>query len=372
MSHGAKSCLLLLGLTCARGLYAQTAQSWMDQGLRHLEFARYESAIEAFHHALDLDSTLALAHYDLGVSYFALGRFNEARAAFEQSRRLNPADRFTSYYLARLDLLEDRLDDAIRAFESMAHPRPVADELYYLGSAYFRKGDFESAARNLRDAAANNAVDYRVSFLLARTLRKLGHETEARDQFARSSKLRDDARATAQDILHCHSALNRLPREAAMETCRKGLYGTDPVKLVSLGVALGEHGLYTEAIDPLTKAARLSPEDYEPHFNLGLTYFRLKQYGNARAPLETAVSLRPEAFDAVAVLGSALFALGDDYAALAQLRHAHSLRPVDAKVNALLSQELLITARHLRAQHDYDKANVLQNEAAQLEREREP
>jgi Flp pilus assembly protein TadD len=367
MSREATSCLLFFGLAFAGGSYAQTAQSWMDEGLRHLEFARYESAIEAFHHALDLDSTLALAQYDLGVCYFALGRFEEARAAFDQSRRLNPADRFTSYYLARLDLLEDRLDDAIRAFESLARPRPIADELYYLGSAWFRKGDFESAARNLRDAAANNASDYRVPFLLARALRKLGRETEAREQFARSSRLRDDTRATAQDILDCQSALNRLPREAAIDNCRKGLYGTDPVKLVNLGVALGEHGLYPEAVDPLAKAARLSPEDYEPHFNLGLTYFRLKQYANARAPLETAVSLRPEAFDAVAVLGSALFALGDDYAAVAQLRHAHSLRPADTKVTALLSQELMIISRHLRAQQDYNKAEDLQNEAAQLQ-----
>ena len=360
---GVRPCLFLL---CVALALSQNSQSWMDQGLQHLRNARYEQAIEAFHRAVDLDPSLALAHFDLGVSYFASGHFGDARKAFQQAQHLKPVDPFTIYYLARVDLLEDHLDAAIQAFESLARKHPVADELYYLGSAYFRRGDLDSAEHSLLAATANNPNDHRIPFLLGRTLQRLGRESEARNQFARSAQLRDAQRESAEGILDCNSALNKLPQQAAIAKCRKALYGTDPIKLVSLGVAFGEHGLYTEAIDPLVKAAKLNPEDYEPAFNLGATYFRLKRYADARPLLEAAVSLRPEAFETVALLGSALFALGDDASALPYLRHAHTLRPADLKISALLFQELTITGRHLHAERDYPKAASLIDEALGL------
>ena len=345
---------------------AETARSWMDQGLQQMEQARYESAVEAFRRTLELDPTLALAQYDLGVCYFALGQFDNARRAFQESQRFNPADRFTAYYLARLDLLEDRVDEAIRRFEMLGKTGHVADEFYYLGAAYFRKGNFESAVRNLQKAAVINRGDYRIPFLLARAYRKLGRESDAEREYARSAKLRAADQQMARDILACNTALDSLPLASAMAECRKGSDGTDPVRLVNLGVALGQRGFYEAAVDSLVKAARLNPEDYEPHFNLGLTYFRLKQYAKAREPLETAVSLRPEAFDAVALLGSALFALGDDYGALPHLRQAHTLRPSDAKVGSLLFQQLTIIAQHLRGEKKYGEAISSLEEALRL------
>jgi Flp pilus assembly protein TadD len=358
--------VMILFLIAVPRVYAETAQSWMDQGLQHLEQARHALAIQAFRHALELDPALVLAQYDLGVCYFALGQFDDALGAFREAQRLNPADRFTAYYLARLDLIEGRVEEAIHGFEALTRNGHVADEYYYLGSAYFRQGDFQAAVQNLHQAAAANPDDYRVPFLLARAYKKLGRETGANREFARSVKLRAANQQTARDLLACNTALDALPPASAIAECRKSLYGTDPVKLVNLGVALGRRRFYEAAIDPFVKAVRLNPEDYEPHFNLGLTYFRLKQYAHARQPLETAASLRPEAFDAVALLGSALFALGDDYSALPHLRHAHTLRPDDAKVSSLLFQELTIIAQHLREEGKYREAISSLEEALRL------
>ncbi len=346
---------------------AEDAKSLVGQGLRDLNQARYEAAIGSFRRALELDPTLAIARYDLGVCYFSQGQFDEARRSFEESRRLNPGHAFTAYYLARLDLLQNRLDQAIRGFQMLVAGKPVADEFYYLGSAWFRKGDFVSAAQNLERAAAVQPEDYRIPFLLARAYRKLGRDADAEKQYALSAKLRDADRRTARELLDCNTVLDTMPLAAAMERCRAALYGTDPGKLVSLGVALGQHGRYEEAIDPLAKAARLDSENYEPHFNLGLTYFRLKRYADARQPLETAISLRPEAFDALAVLGSALFALGDDPAALVNLRHAHELQPGDPKVAGLLFEELKISARHAELEKNYSQAIILSEEALRLQ-----
>jgi tetratricopeptide (TPR) repeat protein len=107
---------------------------------------------------------------------------------------------------------------------------------------------------------------------------------------------------------------------------------------------------------------------------LGLTYFRIKKYQEAKGPLEMAARLRPEFYDAVALLGSTLFTLGDDYGAVGHLRHAYQLRPSDEKVKSLLFEQLRIIAQHLISAEQYkdsieylQEALTLRPESAELQ-----
>jgi Flp pilus assembly protein TadD len=363
---------VVCGMVLLAGAHAadNASTALMGEGLRQLERAQFEPASESFRRALALDPGLAIAYYDLGVCEFSLGRFTEARTAFEESARRNPGHRFTSYFLARLDLMEGKLDPAIRTLRELSKS-PAADELYYLASAQFRKGDVQAAIGTLRQAIERQPQDHRAHYLLARAYRKAGRVEDAGREFERSEQIRAENGRKARDIGACGDALKSLRPDAAMARCRELLDGSDPTKLVSLGVALGERELYQAAIEPLAKASSLDPEDFEPAYNLGLTYFRMKQYGNARKPLETAAALRPESYEAVALLGSVCFALGDDYAALEHLRHAHQLRPDDARVAGLLLEQLKIVSKHLISTKEYDKAIVYLEEAAALSSGRE-
>ncbi len=339
------------------------------EGLRALEQSRFEQAIAAFQRALEIDPNLVTARYDLGVAYFALQKFDESRRALEEVLRQDPKHHFARYFLARVDLVQENLDAAICGFRALPQNKPVADELYYLGSAYFRKGDTQQATQTLEWAAASKPGDYRVRLLLARCYEKLGRKAEAERQYALSEKIRENYRGKSQAILGCHSALfTQFPQDpgTGVERCHELLDGDDPTKLVSLGVLLAERGLYAQAVAPLVKATQLDPENYEPYFNLGLTYFKMKDYGNARKSLEGAVALRSEPYEAVALLGSALFALGDDYNAVEQLRHAHELRPSDEKMSALLFEELKIIAQHLLAEKQYKQSIPYFEEALSL------
>lgn len=342
------------------------AQSLFDQGLKDFQHARYEQAIEAFRRALALDPSLLTARYDLGVAYFALERFKESRIAFDELRKRAPQHRFAIYFLARIDLVEGNLDAAIRGFEALSGTKPLADELYYLGSAYLRRGNTRDAARALERAAAARPEDYRVHLLLARAYEKSSRLEDSAAQYVLSEKLRETYRAKSREILECNSLLLSQPIDAAVERCRKLLDGDDPTKLVSLGVLLAGKQLYDQAVLPLEKASRLDPENYEPQFNLGLTYFKMKNYREARKPLEAAVALRPESYDAVALLGSTLFALGKDYPAAKHLRHAHRLRPEDEKIADLLFAELKIIAQHSFAGGNYRESVPYFEEALAL------
>ena len=342
------------------------AKSLLDKGLQYLGQARYQQAIAAFRQALELDPHLIMARYDLGVAYFSDGQFNEARQAFQEVRRENPNHVFSAYFLARLDLIEEDLDGAIRDFQLLLDQEPVADEMYYLGSAYFRKGAMQEAIGILQKAAASKPNDYRIPLLMARAYQKTGQGAKAEEQAALSETLRDSYRRKSREILECNTALNSQPMELAVQRCQQLLDGTDSTKLVSLGVLLAERQLFDQAISPLVKASRLDPENYEPQFNLGLTYFKMKKYKEARSPLEMAVKLRPEAYDAIALLGSVLFAVGEDYAAALQLRHAHQLRPTETKVSALLFEQLRIIARHHLDNQNYKESVVYLQEALSL------
>jgi Tfp pilus assembly protein PilF len=91
-------------------------------------------------------------------------------------------------------------------------------------------------------------------------------------------------------------------------------------------------------LEPLKRAVQLDPKSYEAWHNLGLTYFRLQRYKEARDPLQKAVALRPNAYGSVVMLGATLYMLGDDEAALPVLEHAHQLNPSDAQTNQVLKK----------------------------------
>ena len=150
------------------------ARAVFEEGLRNLEQNRYEQAIEAFQRSLKLDPALLTARYDLGVAYFSLGKFDQAKQAFHEVLQQSPRHQLARYFLGRVDLIQANPEAAIREFRAIAGQQPVADELYYLGSAYFRKSDIPEAIRTLKRAATWKPEDYRIHLLLARALERGG------------------------------------------------------------------------------------------------------------------------------------------------------------------------------------------------------
>jgi len=360
-------CIPVLCLFLLEGAVAQSqdARAYLGQGLVDLQQARFALAAEAFEKAVATDPTLILARYDLGVSYFADGRFLNARKAFEGVVQLEPDHRFARYYLARLDLLDDRTEPAIRALEALAAQGLGTDEFYLLGTAYLKKGQVSDGIARLKHAASVNPGDSRVHFQLARAYQKLGNSEAASVEYKLSSEVRDEDQKRSRDIASCESALNAR-NEDPVARCHALLDGDDTIRLIALGTLLAQRSDLQGALVPFQKAARLDPDNYAPHFNLGLTYFNLKQYSDARIPLERAVTLRPESFAAVALLGSALSALGDDVAATDYLRRAHQLQPGDPKIRALLLQELAVLAQEATRTAKYEQAAQLSREALSL------
>ncbi|MGH9431604.1 MAG: tetratricopeptide repeat protein [Terriglobia bacterium] len=336
---------------------ADTPEVHLARGHEDLNNHRYEAAEREFRAALALDPHLTVrARFPLAVVLFALQQHDEARQQFEAVLKKTGDDPNVNYYLGRLDLMDGNLDAAIHNLTIAVSKPPFPDAPYYLGYAYFRKKDFNSAEKWLKQAAGLAPHDARVRERLGLLYRAMGRQQDAQKAFAAATELHQQDIVANQQALDCGHSLDTQPLEQARNVCQKLLDPEDLGKLVSLGTLYGQHRDYTDAVEPFRLAVEIDPDSYEMQYNLGLTYFRLKRYGEALGPLRKAVALRPDIFEVNAPLGAALYALGDDAAAYPVLDHANRLKPENGDISGLLFKAALDLAQKNFEEHNAARA----------------
>jgi tetratricopeptide (TPR) repeat protein len=79
------------------------------------------------------------------------------------------------------------------------------------------------------------------------------------------------------------------------------------------------------AEDALKRAARLAPDDYLVHFNLGALYYTESHFLDAKPELERAVALKPDYLPSLIFLGLTCEELGQDETAVTMYRKAIAL-----------------------------------------------
>jgi tetratricopeptide (TPR) repeat protein len=350
-------------------------QSHIGKGYEFVQNGQFHQAAEEFQAALDLNPSLTQIRYQLGVSYFALQQWPESRREFERLQREAAGDPGVIYYLGRLDLQEENLDEAVSRLEKIVADLPFSDTSYYLGSAYLKKGKLAEAEKWLKQAVELNPRDFRAPERLGRTYLKAGRRAEAEEQFALSSERRQHYNDAARQGVDCIQELTNRPLEEARGTCRALFDPSDPDKLTTLGLIYGKQGYFEESLEPFEKAAALDPDSFETNYNLGLSYFRLKRYAEARLWLGKAVDLRPDFFASNALLGATLFTLKEDEAAYQALYHAFQLNPQDPDTAGLLFKVSMLLAHDRWSRKQYkeclaflEKARTLKSDDTEVQK----
>jgi len=335
--------LLIAASMCAAQTAQPTVEAHFGRATQLMQEHSYEAAAGEFEQAVTASPADPRVQFQYAVCLLALGRNDEARTHFEQARKLSGESRYITYYLGRLDLLSNDYTSAIQRLSSVADDPPAPDTAFHLGVAYISSGDLAAGTKWLERAAKLLPRDYRVHYRLARAYSSAGREKDADREYQLYTQLRDAHKNTEKDVRDCAGALQSGPPSAAREMCHRVYDPNDPEKLTLLGQLFGDAGAFEESLDPLKRAVQLDPKSFDAWHNLGLTYFRLQQYAQARAPLETAVALRPEFYGSAVLLGATLYMLGEDEAALPVLERAHRLNPSDAQTTEVLEK--------LRASH---------------------
>lgn len=266
---------------------------------------RAAEALPLVDQALEIQET-AFALGSRGQIFYGLGRLPEARADLERALTLDPALAWARSTLAEILRMTGHLDEAIRHAD-LAMPADGDDPwlLAVRGTAYFNKGDYVSAERDLRAAGPGDML---ALSMLRDTLQRVGRIDEAvellREQAMLGPTLRTDR---------------------------------DPQVAVLYAEALQAAGRRDEARDTLELAASLWPERAQIHTALAWLELSMGRDAAAVRAAEEAVRLAPDNPERLYVLGSIQRTTRKPLEAVRTLTKAVTIDPQAAWIWAELS-----------------------------------
>ncbi len=145
---------------------------------------QYAAAVQGFLRVIQLDPGFTKAHDNLGLSYEALGRNDEAERSYREAVRLNREQKTRWPWPAlNLGLLLVRLDrpgEAAALFREALREDPRFPQGHYqLGVWLERQGRLEEAAAELEEAARLDPAYPEPAYALARVYRRRGDAERA-------------------------------------------------------------------------------------------------------------------------------------------------------------------------------------------------
>jgi tetratricopeptide (TPR) repeat protein len=241
------------------------SEAYTDLGKTYLAIGKNEDAITAFENAIVLDDTNAVAYFNRGKAYYKINENDKAVEDFFTSIRLDPNSTVAYIhrgltYIAKGDPFYDRaiedFNQAMRIQEMNGEPR---DEAYfYRGNAYYYQGKYDQAIEDFNRVSASN------SSYVAAAYNMLGNAYADKRYYDRA-------------ISHFNLAI-----------------GIDPVTTnayTNRGNAFRAKGDYDQAIADFSKAIELNAKDAIAYAYRGYAYYSKGQQNQAVRDLEKALSL---------------------------------------------------------------------------------
>jgi tetratricopeptide (TPR) repeat protein len=160
---------------------------------------RYAEAVAGFLASLAVDARFVKAHDNLGLSYDALGRYDEAEQSHGRAVRLNRESVAPSPWPPHnLGLLLTRLDRAAEAEplfrEALRHDAGFAPAHYQLGVTFEKAGRPDEAIAALQEAARRDPSYPEPQYALARVFRRLGRGADADQALEAFRRLKSEKR----------------------------------------------------------------------------------------------------------------------------------------------------------------------------------
>ena len=207
-------------------------------------------------------------HYNLGIAYGKLGRYQEAIEAFSQAIKIK-----TDYAKMHNNL-------------GTAYYKEYAEVHNNLGTAYYGLGRYQDATESYKQAIRIKPDLTEAHYNLGVAYGKLGRYQDAVEAFKQTVRIKPDY-AKAHD---------------------------------NLGVVYGELGRYQDAIEAYKQAIRIKPDSTQTHYNLGVNYYKLGRYQDAIESYKQAIRIKPDFVLAHYTLGVAYLVTGDKKSALEEYK----------------------------------------------------
>ncbi|MCI0515593.1 tetratricopeptide repeat protein [candidate division KSB1 bacterium] len=246
-------------------------KAYIDLGVLNLQQNSFSNAETYFNQAISIDPQSELAHFNLGLFYGITGKLDQAIQQFSKTLDLNPNYTEVLVELGKAYYKKQNYDAANERFHQVIQldPQYVAAN-YYLGVIFRRENLADSAAAQWQKVATNEEPFFRDVKQLA--LKQLGELALQRRDYPAAS-------------------------EYYTQAMKLNLKFPNPEVQASILCGLGKTGFfqnnYDQAIDYLSAAIGMLPQQPEPHFYLGMSYQALNKIPESIAAFKMTTQCDP-------------------------------------------------------------------------------
>jgi len=159
----------------------------------HQQVSYWNNSITLFSHAIEVTQNNYVAHYNRGVAYNSIGRYEDAIKDYKQAARINPDYSEANYNLGLAYGKLGRQQEAIEAFKQAIRIKPDYAEAYInLGVTYDELGRRQEAIEAYKQAIRIKP-DYAKAYLnLGVTYYRLGRYKDAVEPYKQAIKIKPD------------------------------------------------------------------------------------------------------------------------------------------------------------------------------------
>lgn len=183
-------CLCLFIASCATTPSAEKrkeADAYYDLGLSYFQEGRYQDAYVTLQKSLELDARKKEVLYVIGLVHMKFDDLDKAETMFREAIDIDRDYPEAHNALGVIYTRQKRWDDAISEFQSaLRNPLYREPELAYynLGTAYFRTGNYALAVKSYRDALKRAPNMFNAYYYVALAFNSLGNYGEAADSLS--------------------------------------------------------------------------------------------------------------------------------------------------------------------------------------------
>jgi tetratricopeptide (TPR) repeat protein len=339
----------------AVALFFLQSIDYSAEGMKALDEARYDAAVQAFQKAIEADPKDYTAHFNLALAYGMLHKDEEGVAEYRKTLELKPG-----LYEAQLNggiLLMRRKDPAaaLPLFEGAAQQKPQEYRpRYYLAEAQLQTGALDQAEASYHMALELDPKSANSELGLAHVLAQQGKLPDADPHFRRAAELEPKYRDYLLELASLYEEAKQ-PGEAVK------IYREFPDNVAAqehLGQLMLDNKEYADAIPRLELAFAKGPTQAN-RTALAAAYLFAGQLDKALPLLEQAAAAEPSNFDLRMMYARALRDKKQFPQAASQFYAAAKLKPTDIKPWSELGGMLYMTGEYQTALAAFDKARDL-------------
>jgi serine/threonine-protein kinase len=257
----------------------EALEAW-SEGQFHWGQRRFDEAVSLFQRAIELDSSFAMAHQELGGAYYYMGDRQNGERHFETAVSLT--DRITErerlWIQAEIENWRENYESAVAAYN--IYLTRFQDDLsgwFRLGFAQMRQGHNPEAVQAFARVAELDPTNVAAYINLATSYNQLGEREKALEHYLNAFELRPEWR-TSGNLNHefgfNYAELGEI--DSAEAVFREMLSGPDDQRALgyrSLGLLNMYVGRYREAQEHLRQAVLI-----QEMLGYGLSEFRSRLY----------------------------------------------------------------------------------------------